>query len=322
VAFHAELASNLLPGQLDRLAPRADEQFQGHCTRHSPPRVLDARPTICGRIAFPVAPRTLNLALPHHAQGRCGASVRSRTSIDTMVLTKAGFSIVLNRFPDIQESFLQKRNERNKENTAANKALDRRLDKIAQPPAAEMTQLSPGAAGAVRVLAGQGRPGEAPAGAAPSDTANGSPPARTSKGPPPMLSRTNTVSSLTRGPNGQLRSTHLAEALARRPSLMVFSQRGGDAAPKSMGAAIRKVRGVNNAIRACGKPAASPPALAEAAHAPATGAAPTHPMARPRSSVAKPLQAVMPVTPISIAPRPPADGRGRSGAGREGGGSY
>lgn len=234
------------------------------------------------------------------AQGKCGASVRARTSIDTMVLTKAGFSIVLRRFPDIQESMLQKCNERNKENNAANKALDRRLDQMAQPPAAvaELADLSPGASCAVKLLA-RGRASHASDGAA-----DGSP-ARQSEASPRdglrlrkrrtsinsvsadssgvPLSRSNTASSLSRSDTGQLpqpSQSNLFALLARRPSLQA-----DNAATPALSSAIKRVRGANNAIKAVrGATAAGQ---------------------RRRSSVAMPnlLRVVVPSSPAPVAPR-------------------
>lgn len=261
-----------------------------------------------------------------------------------MVLTKAGFSIVLRRFPDIQESFLQKCNERNKENTAANKALDRRLDKMAQPAVvpAEMADLSPGASGAVRMLVGRGKSSEALLSDAAADHTKGNPPSRLRKGGSPSpggvasLPRSNTATSLTRSNTGQLSSSHLAEALSRRPSLMPFGfSPRAEGTAKLMGATIRKVRGANHAIRACRRtwaeaPGAGSPAPAEAAHPPparAVFASParrrssvTTPLGavsasppRRRSSVTNPLRGVVPVAPPGVAPRPPSIGRDGGG---------
>lgn len=200
------------------------------------------------------------------AQGKCGASVRARTSIDTMVLTKAGFSIVLQRFPDIQESMLQKCNERNKENKAANKALDRRLDQISGVQTQELADLSAGASSAVRLLTrGKGAPGgvQSHASAEPASADGGADAtsprelkrrastATLQRSLSSLSSSSSSGSSLKRANTSRFGSqSNLAEALSRRPSLVSPPVNSAAASPRAtkMASAIRLVKGANSAL--------------------------------------------------------------------------
>ena len=60
-------------------------------------------------------------------QGKRGSSVRARTSCETMVLSKDGFSHVLETYPDIEQELLDASNKRRQDTESVVKALERRM---------------------------------------------------------------------------------------------------------------------------------------------------------------------------------------------------